>query len=169
MAESPSVYSARSELSPQGNDDAVAEVLGEVVGENPETPLRRTRLFEGHGEEQSSTSSPLSPRYLTRSTTASESLIEEDTVEDDNEEGDGDSMASAAEMDDIEAAMSTRSRLQVLIKIEDDTDEVVLDDPCYKHDCVMKCLVHNLKAKSEDAELDLCDLHSQSLQNTWDS
>ena len=130
MAESPSVHSARSQLSPQGNDENVAEVLAEVVAGNLDTPMRRTRLFDGHSEEQHSTSSPSSPRYLTRSTAASHSLIEEDVAEDDNEEGDGDSKASAEEMDDIDGALSssTRDRLQVLIKVEDDTDEAALDE-----------------------------------------
>ena len=55
MAESPSVYSARSELSPQDNVNGAVEVDVEVLeGDNWTTPLRRTRLFEGHSEEQAS-------------------------------------------------------------------------------------------------------------------
>ena len=95
MAESPSVYSARSQLSPPDSANEVVEVQAEVaVDSNWTTPVRRTRLFEAASREQASRS-PRSPRYLTRLTNSNGGLIDEDVAEDDNEEGDGDSKASA--------------------------------------------------------------------------
>ena len=90
MAESPSVYSARSQLSPPDSANEVVEVQAEVaVDSNWTTPVRRTRLFEAASREQASRS-PRSPRYLTRLTNSNGGLIDEDVAEDDNEEGDGD-------------------------------------------------------------------------------
>jgi hypothetical protein len=47
------------------------------------------------------------------------------------EEGDGDSNCSAAELEELESSMQSanKERIEVLIKMEDDTDKIIIDSP----------------------------------------
>ena len=132
VSPSPSMYSTRSRDS-QGEFEGV---LGTTVNvPAPRTP--RTLFPVGtRNEEQNSTSvdatassTPCSPRYLTRNASNNQALVMEDVVEDENEVGEGDSVVEASELADLNdsAEQAENECLKVLIKLEDDTNNNILD------------------------------------------
>ena len=128
---SPSMYSTCSRVS-EGDSESV---LGTTVNVPAAVTPRRT-LFPGtSNEEQTSTSvgrtpsTPSSPRYLTWSASNKQSLDMDDVIEDENDMGDGDSVVESPKLEELnESAKSAENdRLKVLIKLEDDSNDSVLD------------------------------------------
>ena len=107
MAQRSLYFSARSVESSPNNANEIAEVEGDVGVESPHTPLRPRRIL---ASEESATSSgngastPNSPLYLRRTEAGADVLNMEDVAEDANEDGDGNSKASAAEMENLETS-----------------------------------------------------------------
>ena len=122
MAEESLYFAARATDASPGDAADVAEVV-----DSPFSPLRPTRLHVEVGEESATSSS--SPRFLTQPNDASETLNLADVQEDQDDDGDGDSKASVDELEELNQSFSLASldRLQILVKLEDDTDEAVLD------------------------------------------
>ena len=134
---SPSMHTARDDSTTGGS----SEVLGMSV-EVPEANSNSNRVLNfdnspnNDGERNSastSTSTPMTPRspqYLV-TRPPSNAVLDMEAVKNEEEEvGDGDSVEDADESNVLmEGVMSVaKERLQVLVKLEDDTDDVALDN-----------------------------------------
>ena len=108
MAEETLYFAARSN---EGTPDEADAVAAEVV-ESPFSPIRpRTLHIEDMDSEEKVANSsshndqiPTSPNYLTRTNPSGTTLNLEDVAEDEGETGDGDSKASAAELEELNDA-----------------------------------------------------------------
>ena len=122
MAEESLYFAARANDTSPSNGADVAEVVDSLF-----TPLCPRRLHVQAGEELATSSN--SPRFLTRQNDVSETLNLDDVREDQDDVGDGDSKASADELEELNESftLAANDRLQILVKLEDDTDEAVLD------------------------------------------
>ena len=122
---------ARDNLTPEGDQDTNGPNMSNGDG-FAQTPSVTRQLFRDDSLGQNNDvagRSPGTPSHLT--SLNSDELVVEDVAEELNEQGDGDSTASAQEVAELNAACEAASeeRLRVLVKLEDDTDDAVQDLP----------------------------------------
>ena len=132
---SPSMHTARTRNSAGSPGSVVGTTIDVPTSEPTRRRLFTTPSHNNNNGEQTSTSSvglsstPSSPSYMRRKTDKSNLLDMDAVIEDENDQGDGDSVEDSDEMQLLNelASEAERDRLKVLIKQEDDTDDVVLD------------------------------------------